>query len=102
MLVLTKLKHPAWSGVFSLILAAGATLPPNLTDLLRGALLIAAVLAATRTFYMTEYGGRSVKRTVVFGLGCAILAIAVFAGIHVFDAKVKIAPPVQASGEEQQ
>jgi len=88
----SKLRHPAWAGaVLSLVLAVGSTFSPQL---IRVVLLVPAVLAATWTFYQTEYGARNGKKTTLAGVVFAIMALGIFAGGRVLDAK--------AGGSEQQ
>jgi hypothetical protein len=92
MLVLTKLKHPAWTGVIlPLALAVGATFSP---DILRVVLLPAMVLAITWTFYLTEFGRRNFKKTALVGVGSIVLAFAIFAGGRILDERAARPAPI--------
>jgi hypothetical protein len=88
----SKLYHPAWSGVVvPLMLAIGSTFTPATV---RGVLLVAAVVSVAWTFHVTEFGGRQWKRTgVVVGL-CVAAAIGVFFVGQVVDAASKPKPSV--------
>src|SRR6267143_6187649 len=94
MLVLTKLKHPAWTGlILPLALAVGSTFSP---DILRVVLLGAMVIAITWTFYLTEFGGRNFKKTALVGVGSIVLAFAIFAGGRILDARAARFVPIPA------
>lgn len=84
---LSKLKHPAWSGiVLPLALAIGATFTPGTV---RAALLIAAIVAVASTYHHTEHGGKRWKRTGAVAGVCLAIAIGVFFLGRVVDARSK-------------
>lgn len=96
----TRLRHAAWTGVvLPLALAVVATFSP---DLVRGGLLIAAIITATLTFFNTEFAARRIWPTLIACGVFAALANAVFIAGHVLDARAKTAeharnvPPGQA------
>jgi len=85
----TKFRHPAWGVVvLPLALAVGATFTP---EVIRGLLLIAAVIAATWTFYKTEFANRRKKHTAVAGFLFLLVAGLVFILGHSLDSSAKAA-----------
>ena len=82
---LKTLAHPGWVGVvLPLALAVGSTFSP---DVIRGVLLIAAVIGATWTFHRTAFAGGSLKRTGIASLVLLVAALGVFALGHALDAR---------------
>lgn len=80
-----KLKHPSWTGIVMPIgLAIGSTFTPGTV---RGALLVAAVIAVAWTVHNTEFGGKRWKITSIILGVCAVLAVGVFFIGKVVDAR---------------
>jgi hypothetical protein len=92
MSVLSKLSHPAWTGlILPLALGVGSTFSPNIVRLI---LLAAMIVAITWTFYLTEFGGKNFKKTVLLGVLSTVLAIAVFALGRRLDARATRFAPI--------
>jgi hypothetical protein len=87
---ISKLKHPAWSGVvMPLALAVGSTFTPAT---IRGALLVLAVIAIAGTIHNTEFGAKRWRVTGIALLISTTLAVGVFFIGSVVDANSKPKP----------
>jgi hypothetical protein len=84
---LTKLSHSAWTAVIlPLVLGIVSTLTPGT---IRLSLLVAAVVAATWTFHLTNYAGKQIKKTALAAVGFLIVASIVFFICRATDAPAK-------------
>jgi len=88
-----SLAHPGWVGVvLPIILTGCATFSPEVA---RGLLLVLAVVAATWTFYCTDYAGKNIGKTGVAAALLLTIAVVIFIFGHVLDARSKLTTPLR-------
>jgi hypothetical protein len=103
--IANRLQHPGWEGsVFPLLLAIGSTFSPSI---LRPILLSIAFLAATWTFYHTDYAGRKRRGTIPAAAVFLLIAVILFFAGRAFDshsteAKTPTRPPATSPSVQQQ